>query len=44
MGKILIKNIKGLVQFGENLPKVRKGVEIKELPVLENAFLAESYP
>ncbi|MDG1147190.1 MAG: imidazolonepropionase [Crocinitomicaceae bacterium] len=40
MGKILIKNIKGLVQFGENLPKVRKGVEMKELPVLENAFLA----
>ena len=40
MGKILIKNIKGLVQFGENLPKARKGVEMKELPVLENAFLA----
>lgn len=40
MGKILIKNIKGLVQYGENLPKVRKGAEMKELPILENAFLA----
>lgn len=40
MSKILIKNIKGLVQFGEDLPKVRKGEEMKELPILENAFLA----
>ena len=40
MSKILIKNIKGLVQYGENLPSVRKGKEMKELPVLENAFLA----
>lgn len=40
MSKILIKNIKGLVQFGEDLPKVRKGTEMKELPILENAFLA----
>lgn len=40
MGKILIKNIKGLVQYGENLPKVRKGREMRELPILENAFLA----
>jgi imidazolonepropionase len=40
MSKILIKNIKGLVQCGENLPSVRKGKEMKELPILENAFLA----
>ncbi|MDX2360573.1 MAG: imidazolonepropionase [Crocinitomicaceae bacterium] len=40
MAKTLIKNIKGLVQYGENLPKVRKGKEMKELPILENAFLA----
>lgn len=40
MGKILIKNIKGLVQHGENLPKIRRGAEMKSLPILENAFLA----
>lgn len=40
MGKVLIKNIKGLVQFGEHLPAVRKGEEMRELPILENAFLA----
>lgn len=40
MGKVLIKNIKGLVQYGENLPKLRRGAEMKELPILENAFLA----
>lgn len=40
MGKILIKNIKGLVQYGEDLPKFRKGKEMQELPILENAFLA----
>src|SRR5690606_18438801 len=40
MGKVLIKNIKGLVQCGENLPKIRKGSDMKTLPVLENAFLA----
>ena len=40
MGKILIKNIKGLVQCGENLPKVIKGEEMKSLPILENAYLA----
>jgi len=39
MGKILIKNIKGLVQFGEDLPKLRRGSEMKELPILDNAFL-----
>jgi len=40
MGKTLIKNIKGLVQYGENLPKIRSGEEMKTLPILENAFLA----
>ena len=40
MSKILIKNIKGLVQYGENLPKTIKGAEMKTLPILENAFLA----
>lgn len=40
MGKVLIKNIKGLVQYGEGLPAIRRGKEMKELPVLENAFLA----
>jgi len=40
MGKILIKNIKGLVQYGEDLPKLRKGKEMQQLPILENAFLA----
>lgn len=40
MGKTLIKNIKGLVQYGENLPTIRKGKEMNELPILENAFLA----
>lgn len=40
MGKILIKNIKGLVQYGENLPKIIKGEAMKNVPILENAFLA----
>lgn len=40
MAKILIKNIKGLVQVGEDLPKIRKGKAMQELPILENAFLA----
>lgn len=40
MSKILIKNIKGLVQVGENLPSTVKGKEMASLPILENAFLA----
>ncbi|MEY3236176.1 MAG: hypothetical protein RI883_277 [Bacteroidota bacterium] len=40
MKKLLIKNIKGLVQVGENIPKMIKGLEMKNLPILENAFLA----
>lgn len=40
MSKILIKNIKGLVQAGENIPNIIVGQAMKELPVIENAFLA----
>jgi len=40
MGKILIKNIKGLVQAGENLPTIICGKEMATLPIIENAFLA----
>ncbi|MCE3296787.1 MAG: imidazolonepropionase [Crocinitomicaceae bacterium] len=40
MSKILIKNSKGLVQCGENMPKYKKGPEMQDLPVLENAYLA----
>lgn len=40
MSRILIKNIKGLVQCGENFPEVLKGAAMKNLPILENAFLA----
>ena len=40
MSKILIKNIKGLVQYGENLPNTVKGSDMQILPILENAFLA----
>lgn len=40
MGKVLIKNIKGLVQAGENIPNVRKGAGMQDLPIIENAFLA----
>lgn len=40
MSKILIKNIKGLVQVGENFPSTVKGKEMASLPILENAFLA----
>ncbi len=40
MQKILIKNIKGLVQVGEHIPAVVRGEEMKHLPIIENAFLA----
>ncbi len=40
MKKILIKNIKGLVQAGEEIPAVIKGSQMAELPIIENAFLA----
>lgn len=38
--KILIKNIKGLVQAGEKIPSILKGKEMKSLPIIEDAFLA----
>lgn len=40
MQKILIKNIKGLVQVGEEIPSIIKGGDMKQLPMIENAFLA----
>ena len=40
MKKLLIKNIKGLVQVGEHIPAVRKGADMSILPIIENAFLA----
>ena len=40
MSKTLIKNIKGLVQCGEDLPQIRKGADMKNLPTIEDAFLA----
>lgn len=40
MSKILIKNIKGLVQAGEDIPNVKKGKEMSTLNIIENAFLA----
>jgi imidazolonepropionase len=40
MSKILIKNIKGLVQAGENFAHTIKGKAMAELPVIENAYLA----
>jgi imidazolonepropionase len=40
MKKVLIKNIKGLVQVGENIPTLLRGSEMKTLPILEDAFLA----
>ncbi|MEO0405533.1 MAG: imidazolonepropionase, partial [Bacteroidota bacterium] len=38
--KVLIKNIKQLVQFHETTPGLVKGTRMKELPVLENAWVA----
>jgi imidazolonepropionase len=40
MKKILIKNIKGLVQAGEEIPAVISGKQMKHIPIIENAFLA----
>lgn len=38
--KVLIKNIKGLVQAGEDIPELIRGTKMKELPILNDAFLA----
>jgi len=40
MTKILIKNIKGLFQAGNNLPKYKKGTQMDDGDIIENAFLA----
>lgn len=40
MKKVLIKNIKGLLQVGENIPTVIKGDQMGSIPMIENAFLA----
>lgn len=40
MKKLLIKNIKGLVQVDETLQKPLTGQRFNELPVIENAWLA----
>ena len=40
MKNIFIKNIKGLVQAGENIPNRVAGKDSNELTVIENAFLA----
>lgn len=40
MAKILIKNIKGLFQTGENLPLYKAGQQMDEANLIENAFLA----
>lgn len=40
MRKQFIKNIKGLVQAGEDLPLVLRGSQMNQLPIIENAFLA----
>ncbi len=39
MGKQLIKNIKGLVQAGEQIPSIIRGAQMHSLPIIENAYL-----
>ena len=41
MAKQLIKNIKALVQVGEHFPPFLKGAEMKNLPIIEDAFIAK---
>ena len=40
MSKIIIKNIKGLVQAREETPSLLKGKEMAHLPIISNAFIA----
>jgi imidazolonepropionase len=40
MRKQFIKNIKGLVQAGEGLPEMLRGPQMKQLSIIENAYLA----
>lgn len=37
--QFLLKNIKGLVQHQNHTPNVKKGIEMQNIPILENAFL-----
>jgi len=43
MKKILIKNIKALLQVGEEIPAVLRGKQMSSIPQIENAFLALEY-
>ena len=40
MRKQFIKNIKGLIQAGEDLPVVLRGAQMSQLATIENAYLA----
>jgi imidazolonepropionase len=40
MRKILIKNIKGLVQAGEDMPLLLRGAEMATVPMISDAFVA----
>jgi imidazolonepropionase len=40
MSKILIKNIKSLLQAGEDFPAFRAGADMKMLPSIDDAYLA----
>ena len=40
MRKQFIKNIKGLIQVGEDLPDVLRGEQMQMLAIIEHAFLA----
>jgi imidazolonepropionase len=40
MRKQFIKNIKGLIQAGEDLPTVLRGAQMRQLAIIENAYLA----
>ena len=40
MENIFIKNIKGLVQVGEDFPERIGGADAGQIPIIENAFLA----
>lgn len=39
MKNFTLTNIKGLVQAGENIPDLKKGIEMSQLPILKDAFL-----
>ena len=39
MKNFTLTNIKGLVQAGENIPDLKKGEQMNQLPIIKNAFL-----